>query len=255
LSKIGVNADTMKREALKILAIIPARGGSQGVLRKNIRILAGRPLIAYTIKAALGSTYHPRVIVSTDDRRIAEIAKGLGAEIPFIRPPQLAQNNTPMLPVIQHTIGYLKRDGYIPDIIAILQPTSPLRTSEHIDQAISLLLDTGADSVVSLCEAEHSPYWMKKIDEAGRVIPFLDTGEEYHRRQDLPKVYRLNGAIFITRSDIIMKENRLLGDDTRAYIMKPEDSIDIDTELDFKIAELIMKERTSPACEGGSCDE
>lgn len=235
----------MEREALKVLAIIPARGGSQGVPKKNIKILAGRPLIAYTINAALRSKYHPRVVVSTDDESIAEIAREFGAEVPFIRPSHLAKHDTPMLPVLQHAIECLKKDGYNADIIAVLQPTSPLRTSEHIDQAISILLNTGADSVVSLCEAEHSPYWMKKIDRAGRVTPFLDTEKEYNRRQDLPKVYRLNGAIFITRPDIIVKKGRVLGDDTRAYIMKVEDSIDIDTEFDFKIAELIMKEKSS----------
>lgn len=235
----------MEREVLKILAIIPARGGSQAVPRKNIRILAGRPLIFYTINAALGSKHHPRVIVSTDDESIAKVAREMGAEVPFIRPSHLAQHDTPMLPVLQHAIERLKKDGYDPDIIAVLQPTSPLRTSKHIDQAISILVSTGADSVVSLCEAEHSPYWMKKIDRAGRVTPFLDTGKEYNRRQDLPKVYRLNGAIFITRPDIIMNEGRLLGDDTRAYIMEPENSIDIDTEFDFRVAEWIMKERSS----------
>lgn len=238
-------ADVMEREALKILAIIPARGGSQGVPRKNIKILAGRPLIAYTINAALESKHHPRVVVSTDDERIAEIAREIGAEVPFMRPSHLAQNDTPMLPVLQHTIEHLKKDGYNPDIIAVLQPTSPLRTSEHIDQAISILVSTGADSVVSLCEAEHSPYWMKKIDRAGRVTPFLDIEKEYNRRQELPKVYRLNGAIFITHPNIIMNEGRLLGDDTRAYIMELEDSIDIDTEFDFRVAELIIKERSS----------
>lgn len=235
----------MKREDLKILAIVPARGGSQGVPRKNIRILAGRPLIAYTINAALESKYHLRVVVSTDDESIAEIAKGIGAEVPFLRPSHLARNDTPMLPVLQHAMECLKKDGYRPDIIVVLQPTSPLRTSKHIDQAISILVNTGADSVVSVCEVEYSPYWMKKIDQSGRVAPFLDTEKEYNRRQDLPKVYRLNGAIFITRPDIIMNEDRLLGDDTRAYIMEPEDSIDIDTEFDFRVAELIMKERSS----------
>lgn len=232
-------------EDFKILAIIPARGGSQGVPRKNIRILAGKPLIAYTIKAALESKYHPRVMVSTDDESIAKIAKEMGAEVPFIRPAHLAQDDTPMLPVLQHAIGCLRESGYNPDIIAVLQPTSPLRTSKHIDQAISILVDTGADSVVSVCEAEHSPYWMKKIDSEGRLTPFLNTEKEYTRRQDLPKVYRFNGAIFITRPDIIMNQGRLLGDDTRAYIMEPEDSIDIDTEFDFKVAEFLIKERFS----------
>jgi len=127
--------------------------------------------------------------------------------------------------------------------VVLLQPTSPLRRAGHIDQGIKLLLQSNADSVVSVCEVEHSPYWMRVIDPNGRVLPFVKVNKEYTRRQDLPKVYRLNGAIFVTRSKVIIRENRLLGDDTRAYIMAREDSIDIDAEVDFKLAELLLEEK------------
>lgn len=234
----------LKKRLSKYLALIPARGGSKGVSKKNIVPLAGKPLITYTIEAALQSQYRLRVVVSTDDEEIAKIAQSAGAEIPFLRPAALARDETPTFPVVQHALQWLEQhECYQPELVVLLQPTSPLRRAKHIDQALELLLSSKADSVVSLCEAEHSPYWMKKVDAEGRVRPFIKIEEEYTRRQDLPKVYRLNGAIVVTRSEIIMKENRMLGDDTRAYIMKQEDSIDIDTELDFKLAELIIRER------------
>lgn len=227
-----------------ILALIPARGGSKGIPKKNIRPLAGKPLINYTIEAALQSRYQIRVVVSTDDEEIAKIARAAGAEVPFLRPAELAQDETPTFPVVQHALQWLEQhEAYQPKLVVLLQPTSPLRRPEHIDRALELILSSEADSVVSLCEAEHSPYWMKKVDAEGRVSPFISIEEEYTRRQDLPKVYRLNGAIFVTRSEVIMRKNRLLGDDTRAYIMEQDDSIDIDTELDFKLAELLIKER------------
>ncbi len=229
---------------MKVLAVIPARGGSKGIPRKNIHLLAGKPLITYTIEAALQSQYRLRVVVSTEDEKIAEVAQAAGAEVPFLRPAELARDDTPTFPVIQHALQWLEQhDDYQPELVVLLQPTSPLRGSEHIDQALELILSSEADSVVSLCEAEHSPYWMKKVDAEGRVSPFIVTEGEYTQRQALPKVYRLNGAIFVTRPEVIMRENRLLGDDTRAYIMDQGDSIDIDTELDFKLAELLIKQR------------
>ena len=229
---------------MKVLAVIPARGGSKGIPRKNIHLLAGKPLITYTIEAALQSQHRLRVIVSTDDKEIAEVARTAGAEVPFLRPAELARDDTPTFPVVQHALHWLgQHDGYQPGLVVLLQPTSPLRRAEHINQALELLLSSGADSVVSLCEAEYSPYWMKKVDAEGRVNPFISMEEEYTRRQALPKVYRLNGAIFVTRSRVIIQGKRLLGDDTRAYIMDQGDSIDIDTELDFKLAELLIKER------------
>ena len=234
----------LKKESSKYLALVPARGGSKGISKKNIKSLAGKPLIVYTIEAALQSQHRLRVVVSTDDEEIAEIAQAAGAEVPFLRPPELAQDETPTLTVIQHALQWLEQhEAYQPELVVLLQPTSPLRRSEHIDQALELLLSSGADSVVSLCEVEHSPYWMKNVDAVGRVSSFISMKEEYTRRQALPKVYRLNGAIFVTRTEVIIQGKRLLGDDNRAYIMDQGDSIDIDTELDFKLAELLIKER------------
>lgn len=228
----------------KILAIIPARSGSKGIPKKNIKKLNGKNMIIYTIEAALQSKYKMRIIVTTDDEETAQISKNHGAETPFIRPEELARDETATLPVLQHTINYLKnKEAYYPETIALLQPTSPLRQAKHIDEAFDLFFKNKVDSIVSLCEAEYPPYWMKRIDNDGRVLPFLKYKQQYTRRQDLPKIYRLNGAIYITKVDIIMKSNKLLGNNTKAYIMKKEDSIDIDTYLDFKLAQLILKEK------------
>jgi len=229
---------------VQVLALIPARGGSKGVLGKNLRFLAGKPLIVHTIEQAKQSATVNRVIVSTDGMKIAEISKEAGAEVPFARPSVLANDDTPAFPVVQHALQWLKQhEGYQPDVVVLLQPTSPLRRPEHIDQGVELLLKTQADSVISLCEAEHSPYWMKLLDEKGQVKPFIESKIEYFRRQDLPIVYRLNGAIYATRYNIIAERDRLLGDDVRALIMTREDSVDIDDEIDFLLAELLLKRR------------
>jgi CMP-N,N'-diacetyllegionaminic acid synthase len=225
----------------RTLAIIPARGGSRGVPRKNIRLLCGKPLLAYTIEVALRSKRLDRVIVSTEDGEIAEVSRRYGAEV-ISRPPELAQDDTPSLPVYQHVIRHLEgTEDYRAEIIVILQPTSPLRLVEDIDRAIEDFLKGRCDSVVSVCEVEHPPQWMYTLVR-NRLKPITNDGENVTRRQNVPKVYRLNGAVYVTSRDIIMKENRVLGRDTAAHIMSPERSVDIDTELDFKLAELLMKE-------------
>jgi len=204
----------------------------------------GKPLITYTIEAAQQSQYRLRVVVSTDDEEIAKVARAAGADVPFLRPPDLARDETPMFPVVQHALHWLEQhEGYRPELVVLLQPTSPLRRAEHIDQGVKLLLETNADSVISVCEAEHSPYWMRVLDSEGRVMPFIESQREYLRRQDLPAVYRLNGALLITRRRIIIDEDRLLGDDVRALVMAREDSIDIDDEIDFLLAESLLKRR------------
>jgi CMP-N,N'-diacetyllegionaminic acid synthase len=225
------------------LAIIPARGGSKGIPRKNILSLLGKPLIAYTIEAARKACLIGRVLVSTDDPEIAAVATQFGAEVPFLRPPELARDETPTLPVLQHLLSQLKTtENYEPEIIVLLQPTSPLRRVGDIDKAVTLLQQTSADSVVSLCVAEYSPYWMNRL-ESDRVLPFLENVPEYARRQDLPPVYRINGAVYATRRRILMEQNRLLGEDTRGIVMDAESSVDVDTPLDLKIAMLILQER------------
>ncbi|MGB0002035.1 MAG: acylneuraminate cytidylyltransferase family protein [Candidatus Acidiferrales bacterium] len=227
----------------RCLAIIPARGGSKGLPRKNILALGGKPLIAHTIEAARTAHSIQRIMVSTESPEIAQIARQYGAEVPFLRPPELAQDETPTLPVLQHVLTQLKAsEGTEPEIIALLQPTSPLRRAEDIDRAVIILEQTRADSVVSLCAAEHHPAWMKRVEQ-GRVLPFLENAPEYTRRQDLPPVYRLNGAIYIIRRRVLLEENRILGRDTRALVMDAESSVDIDTPLDLKLAALIIRER------------
>ena len=225
-----------------ILAIIPARGGSRGIPRKNIRLLCGKPLIAYTIETALSSKLIDRAVVSTEDEEIAEVSKKWGAEI-ITRPSELARDDTPSLPVLQHAIGYLEEvKDYHPEIIVILQPTSPLRIVDDIDSAIEEFLKGGYQSIASVCEAEHPPHWMYTL-AGSRLKPVIRGGEKVIRRQDAPKVYRLNGAVYVSSRDTTMKENRVLCRHTRAYIMPVERSIDIDTELDLKLAELLMRER------------
>ncbi|MFC1926569.1 cytidylyltransferase domain-containing protein [Chloroflexota bacterium] len=222
------------------IAIIPARGGSKGVPRKNIRLLAGKPLIAYSIEVALKSKLIDRVLVSTEDNEIAEIAAKFGAEV-IKRPQELARDNTPSLPVFQHVIRYLdQEEGYHPETIVVLQPTSPLRTEEDIEQAMKKLSETNCDAVVSVCDLEHPPDWMYVLD-GDKLKYFIRDENRVHRRQDAAKVYRSNGAIYITRRDVIIEQNSLFGKDTRAILMPPERSIDIDSEIDLELAELLIK--------------
>lgn len=224
------------------LAIITARGGSKSIPRKNIKMLAGKPLIVWTIQAARSSTLLDRVIVSTDDSEIAAISSAAGAEVPFLRPAKLALDETPSLPVLQHAVRWLEaNENFHPDLVVTLQPTSPLRRAEHIDEAIALELETNADAVVSVSRAP-SPFWMKRL-EGNRVFPFMPDAPEYTRRQDLPPVYRVNGAVYVTRYKVLMEQNRIQGHDTRAIVMDDESSIDVDTLLDFKFAELVLKQR------------
>lgn len=236
-----------KMKDQKILAVIPARGGSKGIPRKNIHLLLGKPLIAYSIHAALQSHTIQKTVVSTDDECIARIARHYGAEVPFLRPPHLSTDTATSVAVVQHAVRYLSDTNENPaDIIVCLQPTSPLRSAEDIDQAVTLCLSTGADSVVSLCPAEHHPYWMKQV-VGNRVYPLMEVDDEkYPRRQDLPPVYQLNGAIYVTRRKILLEEERLLGANTLAYVMPRERSVDIDTHIDLKLAELIMMGEATP---------
>ena len=235
----------------KCLAIIPARGGSKGVERKNIRLLAGKPLIAWTIETALACSMLDRIIVSTEDGEIAQISREYGAEVPFTRPAVLAQDDTPDLPVFQHALLWLKRyEGYQPDLVVWLRPTAPLRIVEDIEAAIQILQETNVDCVRSVCAVEHHPYWMKKL-EHGRLRSFIESADErqYYQRQSLPPVYRLNGAVdVIWRSKV--SDSRAEGklfwdwDEMGGYVMPVERSLDLDSELDFALLELLIKRNT-----------
>ena len=230
-----------KSEALSVVGIIPARGGSKGIPRKNLHDVAGKPLIAYTIEAAKKSRLLTRVIVSTDDEEIAGVAKYYGAEIPVLRPKELAHDSSPTIRAIRHMVGHIEEQGGKVDVAVTLQPTSPLRDARDIDGTVKALFDTGADSVISVTEAKHSPYLMFTL-KGDKLVPFF--GEETKiRRQDLPKVYSLNGAIYATQRDTLMEGNSLYGKDIRAYVMPEERSLDVDTLLDLRIMDLLLKDQ------------
>lgn len=221
----------------KIIAIIPARGGSKRLPGKNIKKLVGKPLIGWTIEAALKSKYLHRVVVSTEDEKIAEVSKKFGAEI-IKRPNYLATNTAKMIDVFSHTLKFFSKKKYIPDIVILLQPASPLRDEGDIDKAIRLFLRNKAESVVSVCEVEYPPYWHFKIENK-YLKPIFGYKYLKMRRQDLLKSYTPNGAIYITTPRALLKYKSFYSSKTLPYIMPPEKSIDIDNELDFRLAELI----------------
>ncbi|WP_069650360.1 cytidylyltransferase domain-containing protein [Caloranaerobacter ferrireducens] len=227
---------------MSILAIIPARGGSKGVPKKNIRKLNGIPLIAYTIIEAAKVDRLSNIIVSTDSEEIAAIAESYGANIPFIRPRHLATDTANSIDVVLHAIEHFEKKGIYYKDIMLLQPTSPLRDSKDIENCIDLYKKNICDSVISVCEAITHPYLCKKIDNKGRLEDFVLKKEKYTRRQDMPKAYQLNGAIYLTSVNVIKERKSFYGDTVMPYIMDVMKSIDIDTELDFKIAELVIKE-------------
>ena len=226
-------------EKPKIIAFIPARGGSKGIPRKNIKLLLNKPLITYSLEYAKKSKYINKVVVSTEDKEIAEISKEYGAET-IKRPEELAKDDSPTIDAIFHTLTVLKEQNYNPDIIALLQLTSPLRTAKDIDNAIELFLNEDCESVVSVCAVEHSPYWSFKI-ELKYLKPVFEEKYLKMRRQDLPKIYVPNGAIYIATPENLRKYNSFYCSRTFPYIMPPERSVDIDNEIDFMLAELVMR--------------
>ena len=229
----------MIKEKTKCIAIIPARGGSKGIPKKNIKQLSGKALIAYSIEAALKSQYNSKTIVSTEDEEIAEISRRYGAEV-IERPNELARDETPTIDVIFQVLEILKMKNYNPDIVVLLQPTSPLRSAGDIDNAINLFLDSGCESVVSVCEVEHPPHWSFRIEE-GYLKSLFDKRYLRMRRQDLEKAYIPNGAIYVSTPQTLYKYKSFYCNHIIPYIMPFERSVDIDNEIDFMLAELLMR--------------
>jgi CMP-N,N'-diacetyllegionaminic acid synthase len=228
---------------MKILGIVPARGGSKGIPRKNIVPLLGRPLLAYTAEAALSAKLLTRTVLSTDDEEIARIGRQWGLDVPFLRPAELAGDDTPTIPVLQHVVRWLERAGEIYDAVFILQPTNPLRRPEDIDGSIELLEKTGADSVISFIDVgEKHPARMKFISPAGKVIdpPFKEEFEG-QRRQDLPKLYLREGSVYLTRRKVLMEKNSIQGHHCQAWIIPPMRACNIDTPFDLFLVEQILK--------------
>lgn len=234
---------------MKVLGIITARGGSKGIPGKNLKLLAGRPLLDYSIDAA-NDTPLDRLILSTEDKKIADAARSLGCEVPFMRPAELARDETPHLPVLQHAVKWLKdNEGYQPDIVLTLQPTSPLRSAADIAAALRMLELSGADSVVSVNEvAAHAhPMRMLHVDGSGFATLFVSgqpVKRRINRRQDLPQAWVMNGAIYACRTEILFAaEPSMYGDRVVAYPMPPERSISIDDLEDWAAAERAIAMR------------
>jgi len=230
----------------KVLAVIPARGGSRGVPRKNIHNVCGKPLIAYSIETAVAVRHlFYRVIVSTDDEEIAGVARQYGGEVPFIRPSSLANDSVPTLPVLQHAVSFVQnQDNILIDWVLLLQPTNPIRKIEDIEAALDLARAGDCDSVISVVQVfSVHPVLMKRI-ENNRLLPYCVEEKEGTRRQDYqPPAYMRNGAIYLVRRDVLMERNSIWGDVIRPYIMPPERSVGIDSKLDLKLVELLINER------------
>ena len=225
---------------MKNIAIIPARSGSKGLPDKNIKELKGRPLIAYTIEAALCSGEFDEVMVSTDSDRYAQIAKKYGAEVPFLRSDETSSDTASSWSMVEEVLGKYRESGRIFDTFCLLQPTSPLRTASDIQNAYSLYREKANFAVVSVCEAEHSPLWCGHLPASQEFIDYIDP-EAMNRRQAGGKFYRLNGAIYIVNTDKFEKDKFLYQKGSVAYIMDQVRSIDIDTELDFEMADILME--------------
>lgn len=224
---------------MRVLGLIPARGGSKGVPRKNVRLLNGKPLLAYTAEAALQAKNLSKVVLSTEDEEIAEVGRNCGLDVPFMRPAEFAQDSTPSLAVVQHVLLTLEENGEYFDAVCLLQPTNPLRRAEDIDACAEVFIRTGADCVISVLPVPHeyNPKWVFWQGEGGKMS--LSTGDKeiIPRRQDLPRAFHRDGSVYITRSQIIINRQSLYGDNVQGYEMSPEFSANIDTEEDWQAIE------------------
>jgi N-acylneuraminate cytidylyltransferase len=221
----------------RVLAVIPARGGSKGVPRKNLRPVGGRPLLAWTIEQARAVAGLDRIVVSSDDAEILEVARAWGAETPFVRPAELAADTTPGIDPVLHAIEALP--GY--DYVVLLQPTSPLRRPGDIDACLRQALGRGAPACLSVTAAEPSPYWMFRMDAAGRLAPVLEDGPLPARRQDLPPVFVINGAIYVAATDWLLRHRSFVSPETIGFEMPRDRSLDLDTEEDFELLRLRLE--------------
>mgnify|MGYP003628777441 CR=1 FL=1 len=228
---------------MNILGIIPARGGSKAVRGKNIKLLAGKPLLQYTVDVAKASKHLSKLILSSDDDAIINVANQLNLEVPYKRPSGLAQDNSPTLPVIQHALNFYRNQGINFDAVCLLQVTSPFKTTKFIDNAIEIFIKSKADALVSVKKVpdEYNPHWTFKVNKNDCLE--LLTGEEkiIGRRQDLPKAYHRDGIIYLTKTNVLLEQNSLYGD-TLAYIESPSNvNVNIDTMDDWKKAEDYLK--------------
>ena len=224
---------------MKVLAVIPARGGSKGIPRKNIKPLAGKPLIAWTIESVLQARGMGRVIVSTEDEEIAAVARQYGAAVPFMRPLALALDDTPGIAPVLHAIEQLPSFEWV----LLLQPTSPLRSVDDIEGITQFCLDQDAPSAVSITEVSEHPFWMYQQDGRNRLQPLIPNRPEVTRRQDLPSAYSLNGAMYLARKDWLIDNQGFIGPETLGYVMPKERSVDLDSPIDWQWVEYLIERK------------
>lgn len=222
------------------LVIIPARGGSKGIPNKNIIEVEGKPLIKYSIDAALESKYVDRIVVSTDSEEIAKVSAESGADVPFLRPVSLSTDTAKTIDALIHAVNTLKENGSAYDYLVLLQPTQPLRESFHIDEAIEKIVERGAGSLVSVSDVHEHPILMRTINEQGNLINLLQTSSTV-RRQDFPTFYKVNGSIYINKIDENFNENLSLNDNQLPYIMDTKYDVDIDEPFDLEVFKLKLK--------------
>lgn len=227
---------------MRTLGLIPARGGSKGLPGKNTRLLAGHPLLEWTVRAARASKRIDRLVLSTDDAGIAAVGAACACEVPFLRPAELAGDTTPMIDVVLHTLDVLGEDF---DFVVLLQPTSPLRSGQDIAACVDLCAKTGASSVVSVTPATESPYWMFTLDPAQSLAHLLPAAPVQTRRQDLPPAYLVNGAVYVARPNWLRQHRAFIAADTKGYVMPAERSVDIDNLEDWENAEAIFRRKFS----------
>lgn len=227
----------------RFLALLPARSGSKGSVDKNIRTLGGKPLLAWSIEAARKCKSIDRLILSTDSRKYADIAKALGAQVPFIRPAHLATDRSSMMDVILHTMQFIEQSEGPYDYLVLLQPTSPFRTHRHLQQAIELVFSKNAQVILGVQENEHSPLFSNMLPADGNMNGFIDKRFRNKNRQELSKYYRLNGAIYIASWPYLKQTKDWFGKKTFAYVMDRKSSIDIDSDEDFLFAKGLLRDK------------
>lgn len=227
---------------MRVVGLVPARGGSKGIPRKNARMLSGRPLLAYTADSACRARRLSRVILSTEDAEIAQLGRACRLEVPFVRPAELARDDTPMLPVVEHALCWLEQHGDRFDAVCLLQPTHPLRRSEDIDACVDLLERGNADAVVTILPVpdEYNPHWV--YERRGDGFIHLSTGElaPIARRQDLPPAYHREGSVYVTRRDVVVEQKSLYGRTLLGHLVDPSRSVNLDTLEDWERAEALL---------------
>jgi CMP-N-acetylneuraminic acid synthetase len=231
-----------------ILAVVTARGGSKGVPKKNLRSLAGKPLVVWTIEAAIAAKSKMRIIVSTDSHEIADVCRLAGAEVPFLRPTELASDYATAKDAVIHSLDWLyEHEQYSPHLVVLLQPTSPFRSSRDIDNALDLQMETNVSAVIGVTENRRPVEWLQRVDSQGRISDF-SPGNYISRRQETEKLYLYNGAVYVIKTEALRRGNTFCPDDRLAYVMPPERSLDIDSELDFLTADLLMQYQLKNRC-------